>query len=274
MWIRALSVKHFAGIRSADLEFVNGLNVLHGPNEIGKSTLVTAIRAVLLLQDGATAAESFKDWYIDQPPQANLTFEVEPQRIWRIRKSFGKGADGSSYLEFSRDGTDFTQEAKGREVDGKVRDTLQWGLDRPGGKGKKKGFGESFLSTTLLAEQDAVKEVLKRRLDDDPDESGKQHLVDALQALAQDPDFTRVLAATQEKVNEAYTSTGQKSRRRGSPWMELRTLRQAAEKRRADIGSQARSSEGARQRVEELRDALNKAQSYLDDRERHRADLE
>ena len=274
MWIRALSVKHFAGIRSADLEFVNGLNVLHGPNEIGKSTLVTAIRAVLLLQDGATAAESFEDWHTDQPPQANLTFEVEPQRIWRIRKSFGKGAEGSSYLEFSRDGTDFSQEAKGREVDGKIRDTLQWGLDRPGGKGKKKGFGESFLSTTLLAEQDAVKEVLNRGLDDDPDESGKQHLVDALQALAQDPVFTRVLAATQEKVNEAYTSTGQKSRRQGSPWMELRTQRQAAEKRHADIGSQARSSESARQQVEQLRDALNEAQSHLDDKERHRARLE
>ena len=274
MWIRALSVKHFAGIRSADLEFVNGLNVLHGPNEFGKSTLVTAVRAALLLQDGATAAESFEDWYTDQPPQVNLTFEVEPQRIWRIRKSFGKGAEGSSYLEFSRDGTDFTQEAKGREVDGKIRDTLQWGLDRPGGKGKNKGFAESFLSTTLLTEQDAVKEVLNRGLDDDPDESGKQRLVDALQALAQDPVFTQVLAATQQKVDEAYTSTDQKSRRRGSPWMELRTQRQAAEKQRADIGSQARNSEDARHQVEELRDALNEAQSRLDDREEGRARLE
>ena len=137
MWIRALSVKHFAGIRSADLEFVNGLNVLHGPNEIGKSTLVTAIRAVLLLQDGATAAKSFEDWHTDQPPEANLTFEVEPQRIWRIRKSFGKGAEGSSYLEFSRDGTDFTQEAKGERSTEKYGTRCSGGLDRPGGKGKK-----------------------------------------------------------------------------------------------------------------------------------------
>ena len=208
MWIRALSVKHFAGIRSAELEFVNGLNVLHGPNELGKSALVTAIRAALLLQDSATASESFVDWHTDQPPEVSLTFEVEPQRIWRVRKIFGKGAEGSSYLEFSRDGTDFTQEAKGREVDGKIRDTLQWGLDRPGGKGKKKGFGESFLSTTLLAEQGAVTAVLDRGLDDDPDESGKQRLVDALQALAQDPVFRQVLAATQQKVREAFYQHG------------------------------------------------------------------
>ena len=274
MWIRALSVKHFAGIRSANLEFINGLNVLYGPNELGKSTLVTAIRAALLLQDSASAAESFVDWHTDQPPQVSLTFEAEPQRIWRVRKSFGKGAQGTSYLEFSRDGTDFTQEAKGREVDGKIRDMLQWGLDTPGGKGKKKGFGESFLSTTLLAEQDAVTAVLDRGLDDDPDESGKQRLVEALQALAQDPVFRHVFTATQQKVDEAYTSTGQKSRRRGSPWMELRTQRQVAEKRRADIDAQARDSEAARQQVEQLRDALNEAQSDLDDKKGLRARLE
>ena len=274
MWIRALSVKHFAGIRSADLEFVNGLNVLHGPNELGKSTLVTAIRAALLLQDNSSASESFVDWHTDQPPQVSLTFEIESQRIWRVRKSFGRGAEGSSYLEFSRDGTDFTQESKGREVDGKLRDTLQWGLDRPGGKGKKKGFGESFLSTALLAEQGEVTAVLDRGLDDDPDESGKRRLVDALQALAQDPVFRQVLAATQQKVDEAYTGTGRKKSGRASPWVNLRTQRQAAERRRAEIGAQASDSAGARRRVEERRDGLGEAQSRLDDEERIRAQLE
>ena len=185
-----------------------------------------------------------------------------------------QGLRGSSYLEFSRDGTDFTQEAKGREVDGKIRDTLQWGLDRPGGKGKKKGFGESFLSTTLLAEQDAVTAVLNRGLDDDPDESGKQRLVDALQALAQDPAFRQVLAATQQKVDEAYTGTGRKKSGRGSPWVDLRTQRQAAEKRRAEVGAQASDSSGARRLVEELRDQLGEAQSRLDDGERIRAQIE
>ena len=147
-------------------------------------------------------------------------------------------------------------------------------MDAPGGKGKKKGFGESFLSTTLLAEQNAVTAVLDRGLDDDPDESGKRRLVDALQALAEDPVFRRILAATQQKVDEAYTSTGQKSRRQGSPWMDLRTQRQAAEQRRAEIGSQASESAGTRLHVEERRNALNEAQSHLDHRMRIQARLE
>ena len=274
MWIRALSVRHFAGIRSVDLELVAGLNVLHGPNELGKSTLVTAIRAALLLQDGATASQSFVDWHTDQPPQVTLTFETEPQRIWRVRKSFGKGSDGWSYLDFSRDGTTFTQEAKGRDVDGKIRQTLRWGLDSPGGKGRKKGFSESYLSTTLLAEQSAVTTVLTRGLDQDPDESGKRRLTEALQALAEDPVFRQILAATQQRVDAAYTSSGQKSRRRGSPWMELRTQRQAAEKRRLEIRSQVSDSEGARGHVDERRDALNDAQSHLDQAKTLRTQLE
>ena len=274
MWIRGLSVRHFAGIRSADLEFVAGLNVLHGPNELGKSTLVTAIRAALLLQDSATTSQSFVDWHIDQPPQVTLTFETEPQRIWKVRKSFGKGSDGWSYLEFSRDGTTFTQDAKGRDVDGKIRETLRWGLDSPGGKGRKKGFSESFLSTTLLAEQTAVTTVLTKGLDQDPDESGKRRLTEALQALAEDPVFRQILAATQQRVDGAYTSSGQKSRRRGSPWMELRTQRQAAEKRRVEIRSQVSDSEGARRHVDELRDALNEAQRRLEQAKTLRTQLE
>ena len=274
MWIRGLSVRHFAGIRSADLEFVAGLNVLHGPNELGKSTLVTAIRAALLLQDSATTSQSFVDWHTDQPPQVTLTFETEPQRIWKVRKSFGKGSDGWSYLEFSRDGTTFTQDAKGRDVDGKIRETLRWGLDSPGGKGRKKGFSESFLSTTLLAEQTAVTTVLTKGLDQDPDESGKRRLTEALQALAEDPVFRQILAATQQRVDGAYTSSGQKSRRRGSPWVELRTQRLAAEKRRVEVRSQVSDSEGARRHVDELRDALNEAQSRLEQAKTLRTQLE
>ena len=270
MWIRQISVRHFAGIRSVELSFERGLNVLHGRNEIGKSTLVDAMRAALLLQHGATAARDFEDWYADQPPQVVLTFETEPQRIWRVRKSFGKGSDGSSYLDFSRDGHTFTQDAKGREVDGRIRDLLQWGLPVPGGKGRPRGFSESFLATTLLTDQRAVAGVLDRSLDDDSDESGKGRLTAALQALAQDPVFRAVMARTQQRVDEAFTGTGQKSRRRGSPWMDLRDQRQAADRRRTEIRRLVTESEAARTRVDQCREELNEAGSGLDTARRRR----
>jgi len=269
MWIRQVCVRHFAGIRCADLSFEHGLNVLHGPNEIGKSTLVNAMRAALLLQHGATAARDFEDWHTDQPPEVELTFETEPQRIWRIRKSFGKGAEGSSYLDFSRDGNTFTQDAKGREVDGRIRDLLQWGLPEPGGKGRPRGFSESFLATTLLADQRAVAAVLDRSLDDDSDESGKGQLTAALQALSQDPVFRAVVARTQQRVDEAFTGTGQRSRRRGSPWINLRDQRQAADQRRSEIRGRVTESDAARARVDQCREQLDEARSRLDNARRH-----
>lgn len=270
MWIRQISVRHFAGIRSANLSFEQGLNVLHGPNEIGKSTLVLAMRAALLLQHGATAARDFADWHADQPPRVKLTFETEPQRIWRVRKSFGTGADGSSYLEFSRDGKTFAQEAKGREVDGRIRDLLRWGLPAPGGKGSPRGFSESFLATTLLADQREVAAVLDRSLDDDSDESGKGQLTAALQALAEDPVFRTVVARTQQRVDEAFTGTGQRSRRRGSPWIDLRDRRQAADQRRAEVRLRVTESDEARARVDKRREEFDEARSQLDNARRHR----
>ena len=275
MWIRQISVRHFAGIRSAEVSFEHGLNVLYGPNEIGKSTLVDAMRAALLLQHGATAARDFEDWHTDQPPQVKLTFETEPQRIWRVRKSFGKGSDGSSYLEFSRDGITFTQDAKGREVDGRIRDLLRWGLPAPGGKGRPKGFSESFLATTLLADQRAVAAVLGRSLDDDSDESGKGQLTAALQALAQDPVFRAVVARTRQHVDEAFTSTGQRVRRRGSPWINLRDQRQAADQRRTEIRGRVTESDDARARVDQYREELDEARGQLDNARRNykRVDL-
>ena len=270
MWIRQVSVRHFAGIRSAEVSFEHGLNVLYGPNEIGKSTLVNAMRAALLLQHGATAARDLDDWHSEHPPQVELTFETEPQRIWRVRKSFGTGSDGSSSLEFSRDGHTFTQDAKGREVDGRVRELLQWGLPAPGGKGRPRGFSESFLATTLLADQRSVAAVLDRSLDDDPDESGKGRLTAALQALAQDPVFRAVVARTQQRVDEAFTSTGQRSRRRGSPWINLRDQRQAADARRSEMRRRVTESEDARTRVDHCRVRLDEASSQLDNTRRRR----
>ena len=275
MWIRELAVQHFAGIRSANVEFDQGLNVLYGPNELGKSTLVQAIRAALLLQHGATTASNFVDWHTDHPPQVNLTFETtKPQRIWRVRKSFGKGSEGSSYLEFSPDGTTFTQDAKGREVDGRIRELLRWGLPAPGGKGKKKGFSESFLSTTLLADQEDVTAVLRSGLHDDSDESGKRLLTEALQALAEDPVFRAVFVATQERVNEAFTNKGQKKKGRGSPWVALREQRQAAKKRHDEVRAQADDSKGTRRHVDECRGKLTEARSQLDNARRLRDRLE
>jgi hypothetical protein len=220
MRLLALSVEHFRGVRKSRLEFGAGLNVLHGPNDLGKSTLATAIRAALLLQTSSSESKEFVSWNSGGDPKVELVFESESQRIWRIRKTFGDRPQ--AFLEESRDGVDFHVEARGRDVDGRLSEILRWGLAPPGAQGRPRGMPVTFLSTALLAEQDEVAAILSRALSGDSDESGKKRLIEALQAVAEDPIFKSVLHLVQAKVDEAFASSGQRRRGKDSPWVEVR----------------------------------------------------
>ena len=254
MWIRRLEVTHCAGIAAAGIDFEPGLNVLHGPNELGKSSLVAAIRAALLLQSSSSAAEPLADWNSIEPPAATLVLEQEPGRIWKVRKEFGRR--GHAYLDFSRDGQEFQAEHRGREVEGSLQEILRWGIEAPGGRGGRRGMPSSLITTALLGEQSDVVSILHQSLADDPNASGRERLTEALQALAEDPRFKQVVNAAQAKVDEAFTATGRKRTGRGSPWADLRERRENAAARERDIRQQVDASQGAREQVEQLGEQL------------------
>lgn len=214
MKLHRLRVKDFAGIAEADIAFGPGLNVLFGPNDLGKSTLADAIRLVLLLPHGSTDGEPFVPWSGGGDPVVDLMFATEDQRFWRVRKEFGKG--GSSVLEESRNGRDFDEVERARKVDGKLREILRWGIPEPGGGGTAKGLPRSFLATALLSTQASVTAVLGSSLQNDPTGSGKERIAAALQAVAQDPLFIKVLRETQARWDDAFTEKGTKSKAKGS----------------------------------------------------------
>src|SRR5437764_7860973 len=134
MRLHRLRIASFAAIESVDVEFGPGLNVLYGPNDLGKSTVVAAIRLGLLLPHTSTHCDQYIGWAGGGDPVVEMTFETEAQRIWRIRKQFGK--TGSSLLQESRNGQDFDDVERGRKVDGKLREILRWGIPEPGGTGR------------------------------------------------------------------------------------------------------------------------------------------
>ena len=268
MWIQRLDVTDCAGIAAAGVVLQPGLNVLHGPNELGKSSLVQAIRAALLLPATSSAAERLRAWNVDAPPTVTLTFEEAAQRIWRVRKSFGRS--GQAYLEFSRDGRTFSQEGRGREVDGALQDVLRWGIEPPGGRSGRRGMPASFITTALLGEQSAIDAILATSLADDPNASGRDRLTEALQAMAEDPRCKQVLAAVQARVDEAFTATGRRRGGRGSPWSRLREDRVAAERRARDVRQQVEESEAARARAHRLQQEVLAAEAEAERAARER----
>ena len=85
MRLHRLRVANFAAIRDVDVEFGPGLNVLYGPNDLGKSTLIEAIRVALLLPHSSTHCDQYVGWTGADDPIVEVTFETEAPRIWRRR---------------------------------------------------------------------------------------------------------------------------------------------------------------------------------------------
>ena len=261
MRLHRLLIESFGAIGKVDVEFGPGLNVLYGPNDLGKSTVVAGIRLGLLLPHTSTHCDQYVGWTGSDDPIVEMTFETEAQRIWRVRKQFGKS--GSSLLQESRNGRDFDDVERGRKVDAKLREVLRWGIPEPGGTGGSKGLPTSFLATALLSTQEDVSAVLHNSLQDDPTGSGKEQIAAALQAVAQDPLFVALLRKTQARRDAAYTDKGAKKTAMGSVFKlaaeRLNETRDEKEKLQRIVAD----SEGAERQLRDLTDRRAHIQETL-----------
>lgn len=214
MRLSKLLIENFKAIVSAELELGPGLNVLYGPNDLGKSTLGVAIRAALLLPSTSSVASEYVPWQEQVSPVVTLTFLTDVAKHWRVTKRF---TENDATLAFSKDGREFSVDSRERAVDDKLRKLLGWGLATPGGRGGARGMPESFLANALLAAQTDVDAMLRASLANDGDSSGKLKLTAALSALAQDPLVRHVLDAAQKEHELHFTATGRKKSGQHAP---------------------------------------------------------
>jgi len=211
-----VAVKNFQAIENAEVEFGQGLNIVFGPNDLGKSTLACAIRAALLVPPSSTEAHRYLPWFFDAVPEVTLTFTDDDGHFWKVRKCFG--AHATADLHHSKDGVTFASDCRGREVEDQLRTILGWGIPSPGGKSAPRKLPTSFLAHVLLAEQTDIDAILGRSTEDDGTSTGRERLRKALAGLAEDPRFKKVLTETQTRVDELFTPKGQRKRGRGSPF--------------------------------------------------------
>jgi uncharacterized protein YhaN len=82
--LRRLRARRFLGLADEAFEFAPGLTVIVGPNEAGKSSLRTAIRAALYGNPATTSSkfrDEFRSWGAEDAPVLALEFEVEGKRF-------------------------------------------------------------------------------------------------------------------------------------------------------------------------------------------------
>jgi uncharacterized protein YhaN len=254
-----LVVDAFRAIEHAEVHFGPGLNVLYGPNDLGKSTLAAAIRAALLVTPTSSEASQFSSWFADAAPCVALTFVDATERYWTIRKAFGDGSNRAAELLFSNDGTSFTLDCKGREVEERIRALLAWGIPAPGGKAGARGVPNTFLANALLAAQTDVDSILEASLATDPDATGKVRLSKALATLAQDPLFKKVLDAAQQEVDVYFTRAGQRSRAQTSKFTMVADAIKALQKELDDLQRLVADSTAIEEQVNGLRTRRDRA---------------
>ncbi len=272
MRLLSLEVENFRAIQSARLRFGRGLNVVYGPNDHGKSTLTDAIRAALLVAPGTAEARSFQSWgaAAGQFPKVVLGFENHGA-IWRVEKIFAQGTRVKARLEKSTDGgVRYLPHAENRDVEGKLRELLNWGIAPPGGRGAPQR-AETYLTTALLGKQGEVGAIFDATLKRDQDDTGRTLVTRALDALGQHPIVTRILGILKERTGEVYTEHGRHKRGADSPLVRARA---ALREREARVRAIEETVRRGKEIEDEIRILMRERETAVDHHDRARTHLD
>ena len=226
MRLLRLEAENFRGVRSAELDFEPGVNLLHGPNELGKSTLAEAVRAALLTKPSSKQADTYLRWDDAVPTRVTLTFEVGGE-VWRVTKRFSSPSSALLERQVGAQAGKWHTIAEAGNVEGKLRELLGWGMAPPGAR-RALSKKESYLVVALLGRQGEVRQILDSSPKDDQDDTGKVSITKALGALGSDPRVTDLIERLVERTDEVFTPTGRVKQTAESPLFRLQQKVQAA----------------------------------------------
>lgn len=187
MRIKSLQLKPFAGITDKAVEFSPGLNVILGPNEAGKSTLLNALKSVLFTEVHLTKSKYERLIKEYMPAQGGNTVRVylnfqangkeyELEKTWKTG-----GKDGSCLLKFENN-TEYTGDNEVSMLinkflparEGTIRNILltwQSTLDRTrhifdGGDGEVRSDLGNILRSSIMETDGISVDRLKEKLDE------------------------------------------------------------------------------------------------------------
>ncbi|QNU67012.1 AAA family ATPase [Ruminiclostridium herbifermentans] len=123
MKIKKLHVRGFGKIEDFDMTLCDGLNVIYGPNESGKSTLMAFIKAIVYgLKGGRTGRDGtipeikrYKPWS-NSAYGGYINFELDNGKSFRIDRDFDNGAVKLYDHSFNEITNDYTNSKDGSGI--------------------------------------------------------------------------------------------------------------------------------------------------------------
>tara|TARA_R110002167_G_scaffold24655_3_gene86429 strand:+ start:2060 stop:4711 length:2652 start_codon:yes stop_codon:yes gene_type:complete len=229
--LQRLRVEQFRQFRHG-LELGNlqpGINLIYGPNESGKSTLVRAIRAAFFERYRSKSAEDLAPWGDSSAaPTVELLFEHQGQR-WQLDKRFLK----RHRCDLLVDSTAFS----GEEAEEKLAELLGYQFPKKGAS-KEEHWGIPGL---LWVEQGTGQDIEKAVL------HAGGHLKSALNNLVGEVASSggdEIIEAVEQQRKELLTSTGKP---RGE-YLDLANTRETLQQQKSDLQT----------RVEQYKDQVDR----------------
>lgn len=225
----------------------DGLNIIHGPNGVGKSTLMSAVARGLFDSHSVRGADmlALRPWGRDLSPKVTIEFDHEGDRF-RLTKQFLQSAASVLYR---MEGSSFVPLAENREADDRARGLLAG--DAPGrGATDARHWG---LAQILWATQGSLQiEQLAG--------STRATIEDALGAQIAAPGSDAIEKRIGDRYGKIYTGTGRLRSGTTAPAIVGKTARlEAAEKERDTLRRRLEEFEEASRRIEDFGQAAESA---------------
>lgn len=127
MILHGLTIDDWRNIGHLELRDLNRpLVLLHGPNRVGKSSIVAALRSCLLDDDHDSTKAALKEsisWRTGKTPQVQVEFETGGA-VYRLMKRFAKGSSGGASLERREPNGSWQSLHRGKEAGREARRVL------------------------------------------------------------------------------------------------------------------------------------------------------
>lgn len=299
MIVERVTVRGWRGYRDEHVfDFDQGLNVLVGPNEAGKSTLFEALQRGFFDRHSGKSQElkGIRPLGSSLDPEVELVLRVAGERL-KVHKRFLGSATAKVWVE--RGGA-WELDDEGDEADRRVRELLEgdrphgatdhrhrglaqalWCLQREGGipdedwseavRGGLEGLVEMVAS--VPGEEEALA-AIRARYAEDWTPTGRLSAASPLQALdAEMEDLRDDLAARQARLDQARELRGRLETHQVTVEEQRDALARARE-RRAELDEGLETAQGLEDDLRTARDAVRSLDDQLERLRRDRARLE